>query len=529
MKYMFLLSFFICSFRMNAQAIKFDYLSNCHCSDEAELDCLPCLDTINFLGIKRVKDVSLLFPSWKPILGNDSVSVLEGLIEDEKYYPSVSPEDFPLFHYTHDITWRVMPDENYRGLLAYDVIIKKDGLLESRDTVMNKSIHVEWETGLAQGNDGNICSELNRQGKSCGFFSAGHEQKDTLWNWPTTGDWVHVEGLWVWDRGHPPAKVEIHPARLVATRRALPEKIKTDTSYKFATRIDIFASGDGGAFNNNRHDAPGFVHPVKMSSKDYMFTVKHTLPKPSPGAVLKFMIKQHKGNSFTADATFSIHSDDATVTIYIPWKTSATNDQAVFAQTCYLYWDEGSGVSVNYPIHAYKIRFNELRFDRFHEFLSKAEIRMFLDISGNYFFLNDFTNTKDILRGGMGNTRKKKWNMSREFVIYVPEDKQFRIMAHGFEADGMDKFFGQIIDNYSPCVSITKKKLNRNLIRTCMGGCLDDPLGNAVRFHRVNELKEKNTEFVVFSQSRYHKDECPCASFNPNNIFSIHYSVEEIK
>ena len=472
MNYIFFLFFVVCSFGIEAQVNKLNNNSKHHCSDEAEQDCHPCLDTITFSGIiKVVKDVSPLFPEWKMVDGYDSVSVLEGMVDDENDRPAVSSEDFPLYHYTHDITWCLIPDENYKNLLSYDVFRKQEALLEKYDTIMNNTIHVEWETGLAQGNDGNSCSELNRQGKSCGFFSAGHERGDTIWNWPTTGDWVHVEGLLVWDRGHPPAKLEIHPARLVATRRSLPEKIKTDTSYKYATCINIFASGDGGMFNNNRPNQPIFVHPVKMSSKDYVFTVEHSLPKPSPGAILKYMMKIHKGNSFSADIIFITNSEEGKVTINIPWKTSETNDLAVFAQTCYLYWDEGSGVPENYPIHAYNIRFSELRFDHFNEFLNKAEMRVFLDVAGNYFFLNEFTNANDILRSGMGKTRKKKWKMDQEFIVYVPEDKQFRIMAHGFEGDGMDKFFGHIIDNYCPCTSITKKKLNKNLLRAGWGGC----------------------------------------------------------
>ncbi len=531
MKTIIFLPFFICTFWMKAQVIKYDDFRNYHCSDEAELECRPCLDTITFSGIiKVVKDVSPLFPAWKRVDSGDSVTVLEGLVKEERDRPSVSYEDFPLYHYSHDFTWNVIPDENYRNLLSYDVFRKQEGLLEKRDTIVNQTIHVEWETGLTQGNDGNICSELNRKGKSCGFFTAGHERRDTIWNWPTTGDWVHVEGLRVWDRGHPPAKVEIHPARLVVTQRALPDRIKTDTSYKFATRIDVFASGDGGMFNNNRPNQPIFVRPVKMSSKDYVFTVKHTLPKPSPDAILKYLVKKHKGNSFMADVKFVTHSSDGTVTINIPWKTSATDDRAVFAQTFYLYWDEGHGVPDNYPIHAYKIRFSELRFDHFNEMLSKAESRMFLDIAGNFFFLNEFTKAKDILRGGMGETRKKKWKMDQEFIVYVPEDKQFRIMAHGYEADGMDNYFGHIIDNYCPCTHETKSKLNTNLIRVVFHGCLDDPLGVAVRLHHANELNKKQNDFLVFSEGDYfNNEECLCASFSPNNMFSIRYFVEEIK
>jgi hypothetical protein len=94
----------------------------------------------------------------------------------------------------------------------------------------------------------------NEKGNSAGFFSAGHERGDVFWNFPTIGDWVHVEGHYVWDRGHPPAEAEIHPPRFLAVKRNLPEQIMIgDSSLKFATRIDIFASGDGGALMNNRY------------------------------------------------------------------------------------------------------------------------------------------------------------------------------------------------------------------------------------------------------------------------------------
>src|SRR6266566_7327196 len=46
-----------------------------------------------------------------------------------------------------------------------------------------------------------------------------HQRREVIWNWPTLSDRVHVEGLWIWDRGHPPADTEIHSPRLVAIQR----------------------------------------------------------------------------------------------------------------------------------------------------------------------------------------------------------------------------------------------------------------------------------------------------------------------
>lgn len=499
-----------------------------HCSDEAEIGCQPCYDTIRLVPfVKQVHDIGLLFPTWKPVAGYDSVSVLEGMVEEEPGRPSVSAGDLPIYHYTHDITWNLIPDKDYRHFLSYDIKVKPDG---TRDSVLNKAIHIEWETGLAQSNKGNLCAELNRQGKSCGFYSAGHERGDVIWNWPTLGDWVHVEGLRVWDRGHPPAGTEIHPARLIATRRNLPARITIDSAYKYATRIDIFASGDGGAFDNNRTNQPDFVRKVKMSSKDYVFKVKHTLPKPAENAVLKYALKDRKGNTFTAFATYTTNSKEGTVTLTIPWKSASVSDEAIFAKSIYLYWDEGTGIPADYKIDEITVTLNELLFDRFHEALSKAEIRLFLDIGGNYLFLNDFANATDIMNDGLGKTRKKKWNFNIPFTVYIPHDKKFRVAAHGFEADGIDKLFGHIVDNYSPCTPATKKMINKMMIDLApvgIGGCLDDPLGNAIRFHTATEFPGKYMDFVVRSDGGYHEDGCPCASFSPKNIFSIGYRVEK--
>lgn len=502
-----------------------------HCSDEAEEDCKPCLDTIHPLPfVSQVHDIGLLFPTWKPVVGYDSVSVIEGVMESSRNYPSVSAEDLPIYHYTHDMNFNIIPDEDYRHFLSYDIIKKEDGTI---DTILNKDIHIEWETGLGQANRGNICSELNRQGKSCGFFSAGHERSDTIWNWPTGNDWVHVEGLRVWDRGHPPAASEIHPARFVAVRRNLPEKIKTetDTTEKFATRVDIFASGDGGAFDNNRPGQPAFVRKVEMSSKDYVFTVKHTLPKPSENAILMYKVRERKGNSFNAKADYKVRSGNGEITISIPWKSAAVSDDAIFAKTVYLYWDEAKGVPDDYKIEEVKVKLSEIVFDRFHEALGKAEIRMFVDIGGNFIFMNDFAKSNDILKKGFGKTRKKKWKFDNEFTLYIPQDKEFRVSAHGFEADGIDKIFGHIIDNYSPCTPETKKLINKTMIDPTpvgFGGCLDDPLGNALRYHSMNEFPGKYADFVVRSKGRYYEDGCPCSSFSPNNLFSISYRVEHM-
>jgi hypothetical protein len=88
------------------------------------------------------------------------------------------------------------------------------------DTILHPTLHCEWECGLGMANRINPVAGYNDAGQSGGFFSAGHQMGDVIWNWPACGDWAHVEGMFVWDRGHPPSEAEIHPVRFAAFKRA---------------------------------------------------------------------------------------------------------------------------------------------------------------------------------------------------------------------------------------------------------------------------------------------------------------------
>ena len=125
------------------------------------------------------------------------------------------------------MNFNVKPDEPYKYLLGF------------QHNGRQPSINVEWETGLAQyslngpgfenywkvlkennatGKLGianmyrarffgdilgyNPLVEPNKHGNSGGFFSAGHRNRDIIWNWPSVDDRVHIVGNWVWDRGH---------------------------------------------------------------------------------------------------------------------------------------------------------------------------------------------------------------------------------------------------------------------------------------------------------------------------------------
>lgn len=525
----------------HAQA-PFKYPNDLRWSTEADVGIYPCMDTLKVYGFKHVTDISLILPSWRPVVNHDTVAVLEGLImpiEGHEGYkfgvPHVSFEDLPLYHYTHDFSFNVFPDEGYRNLLSRYIKLSKDSLEnEKRDTVVRDWVHCEWESGLAAGNRGNKHSKVCRKGGTAGYATAGHERYDVIWNWPTAGDWVHVEGLWIWDRGHPPAKTEIHPMRFLATRRNLPDKIESENGDSvFATRVDVYANGDGSVFYNNQ-DTGDWAHPVKMSSKDYNFSVLQTLPRPSKNAQLKYRWLNQKGNTYHKEiqvAPFA-SNDSAGVSVKIPWKSVNVSDTAVFGKTLFLYWDEGNGVPADYVIHTYVVNLEKLRIRRLSEifFLTPAELRMFAEIGGKYIFLNEFvTKRKDILRAGLGKTIKRNWKIKKSFTVHVPENRSFRVYAGGWEADGVDKVMGYVVDQNSDCSTELKNRINDLMLDPTpvgYGGCEDDNMGEAIILHRPVDL-ESLSSFTISGDGKEYKENCPLGNRTPVDFFRLEYSILE--
>jgi len=518
---------------------KFWYPDDLRWSTEADLGIYPCMDTMKVFGFKHVADISLILPSWRPVLDHDTVAILEGQImpiEGHEGYkfgvPHVSFEDLPLYHYTHDFSFNLFPDKDYRHLLArYIKLAKDENGQERRDTVVRDWVHCEWECGLGAGNKGNKYTKVCETGGTAGFATVGHQRKDIIWNWPTAGDWVHVEGLWIWDRGHPPAKTEMHPMRMMATRRNLPAKIRSEKGDSvFATRVDLFAHGNGSAFYNNR-DTNSWAHPVKMSSKDYSFKVAHTLPRPSANSQLKYQLVTQKGNSYTGAVSINPSSDSSAASILIPWKTDAVSDTLVVAQTLYLYWDEGNGVAQDYKIHTYNVSFQSFKVRRLSEpLLGRAELRVFMEVGGQYIFFNEFaTDQKNILINGIGKTYRRKWKIDNTFVVHVPEDRQFRVYVGGWEGDGAEKIMGHIIDQYSECTTELKDRINDKMLDpTPMGyaGCEDDNFGEAIMFHSPEQLINASA-FLIKGDGTPYKENCPFGKINPVDFHRLEYTVTE--
>ncbi len=511
-------------------------LKSCPCSTQSEDGFSPCRDTISILKRHEFYDIGVILPSWLPIVDKNYVAILEGRVSynpaNGGHGPHVSHEDLPFFHYSHDVDFNVVPDKtedgrytNYLPQLVYHNQNKND-------TVLHESIGIEWECGLGMGNRVNVLKDDNNAGRSGGFFSAGHQLGDVIWNWPGIGDWVHVEGQYVWDRGHPPSEAEIHPPRFVAIKRTLPDQISMgDSSIKFATRVDIFASGDGGALINNRYNAQAFVQRVNMSSKDYEFTVTNDLPRPSANARLRYKLQRHKGDSFSQYEIVELNQDSGTAHIVIPWKTKNANDLEIYARTIYLYWDEGNGAGSELPVDIYKVKLTNLRFKKINDVLSKAEVRLFVNVGNDWIFLNDYHGKKGkILSRGMGKTYKHKWALHNEFTVYVPRGKSFRVYTSGWEVDGIDLLAGDILDAGSPCDKKTKRFFKKRIFsfqNMVLKGCLDDEYGEISSLHSYDKLG-KTDAFTNAPTEGKNDDPCPFSKFDLKNRYFLSYTIEKV-
>jgi hypothetical protein len=487
-----------------------------------------------------------LFPAW-PHVVPENTQVLEGIVagqNDERsgdsLWPHVAFQDFPLNHYTHDFTFHVSPDPAYRHLFGWQdtpdfndpcanlrkqrnlalglnqpVSSSVEQKLRSDDCAVHRIFHpdratqqplieVEWESGLGASNDDNLCTSLNDSvGNSCGFATVGHLRRELIWNWPTVGDRVYIVGNWVWDRGHQPARTEIHPPRLMAIQRKLPVLIQDRSDpiepgpERLAIQEDVYASGDGGALWNNRSPKARYVEPVNMSDRDYSFDV-NLLPRPA-GAELKWTWSQRPGDTFSATPMVEAFPDanPPHLHVTIPWKSDGVPSRARFERSLFAYWGAGRGIPPTYIPRVFLVRFNDLYINESHDHLSDGEYRVFVEIGGHYLFVNELTSdAKNIVSDGLGNTgsdefwgikdRRVPGHPSWAFRIYVPpgDTEGLRVHAGGWEADSVNDAFGKIVDPHHSFDSQLSDYLRDNLfnIWKVFSGCGDDPIGE------VNDL-----------------------------------------
>ncbi len=291
-------------------------------------------------------DLARANPEWKAIiidpnhpLPNNPPTILEGFVafppsteaSKDQAPAEVSEEELPWNHYTHDYTFKVVPDPPYQNLLASwnrypgatipglpdpfcagiggtfngtDCIVPPEQCpdLSFGDTCHRTLMEVEWENASVM----KVNDDDDRKWGALPEFA-----------WPSSGDRVWVLGRWIFDCGHagvPKAApvrqyvkydTEIHPPRALVTFRlnhpaltslnltapqswlpvtcepvVLPPDVKnTGPTQVPLTEADIFISGNGGGANDycslvadcpdSRHTGP--IIPV--NDRNYVFDI----------------------------------------------------------------------------------------------------------------------------------------------------------------------------------------------------------------------------------------------------------------
>lgn len=258
-------------------------------------------------------------PEWKAIiidplfpLPNNPPTILEGVVpppseqetSTDQAHAEVSEEELPWNHYTHDYTFKVVPDPPYFGLLSSWV--NTDGTIG-----VHGDMEVEWENA----------SLMDEQPEGFQRIWGGAPE----FVWPAVGDRVWVEGRWIFDCGHPSSSdtahvqysTEIHPPRALVTFRlnhpaldsfplprtsapnfpgpqsylpvtGLPTTLPPDVPNSGPTNLavteaDIFVSGNGGAANDlcsltpydlPLHGCPHHSGPfIPVNDRNYVFDI----------------------------------------------------------------------------------------------------------------------------------------------------------------------------------------------------------------------------------------------------------------
>ncbi|MBK7410068.1 MAG: hypothetical protein IPJ40_19655 [Saprospirales bacterium] len=274
----------------------------------------------------------------------------------------------------------------------------------------------------------------------------------------------------MWDRGHPPAKTEIHPARFVATQRHLLYKIKMpNNSEYYSTRCDVYANGEGSAIWNNKNYL-NFSQSVDMSEKNYSVVFRHTVPKPTPNSKLKYFVKPMSGlsDTYLGEPIIEVlengtpsYPDTPCIKLTLPWKSNDVSNLAYFSRSVFIYWDEptSNGVPQDYIVGEYIINLKNIKIISNLDGISKkGEIRLLSNVGSDWIFLNELVTDRNILSSGIGSAKKGDiFLINKTFTIPIRVGDEFRIVIGGWEADELDNLFGHIINPYGSCDEVMKR------------------------------------------------------------------------
>jgi hypothetical protein len=213
-------------------------------------------------GIVTVPSPYRTDPEWKAIILDPALAphrqpptILEGFVSpqpsdqtaESQSTAEVAEEDISWTHYTHDFTFKVIPDPEYFHLLASWARGGQTIINPGWTDEMFAAFCAQFPTGLYNGVDCFIPAEncsTDNTGRTC-----LHTDMEVEWDnaslmdekegfqrdwgavpefvWPAVGDRVWVMGRWIFDCGHPSSEskdgvkfsTEIHPPRALVTYR----------------------------------------------------------------------------------------------------------------------------------------------------------------------------------------------------------------------------------------------------------------------------------------------------------------------
>jgi len=277
-----------------------------------------------------------------------------------------------------------------------------------------------------------------------------------------------------------------------------------------------------------------------MNDRDYEFQISHILPRPSPNAQLKWVVEKHPGDTYPLETivvpvTIAVPPGEPVplpldfALVHLPWHSRRVPNTAVLARTIYLYWDEGLGVPVDYRPHVFRVTVDDVFVHKSQD-VGDGEYRLFVEVGGDWIFINELPDVDNVLDDGLGDTGDDEtWGIHRQFTAYVPPGGSFRVHASGWEADGVNDVFGNLLDPDHPCDSSLKNWLNENLFTAgvFINGAKDDPIG------QINSTFSADNGFGIGrhedrSTGQPVKDAWSAQNTDPNDSYRLHYQIEEL-
>jgi len=227
------------------------------------------LGGIDALGLVNIPSPQRTNPEWKAIITDGSKpphlqppKILEGFVRptpnneksSDQATAEVAEEDLPWTHYTHDWTFKVLPDPDYQYLLSSWVpfpgtTFSNPGVADFvfagicsgfGGSISNGNCVVPAET-CPDGIVGPLCQHIDMEVEWDNAALMDVSQKEGFardfgavpeFVWPAVGDRVWLQGRWIFDCGHPGTpkiaansrdyvkfSTEIHPPRALVTFR----------------------------------------------------------------------------------------------------------------------------------------------------------------------------------------------------------------------------------------------------------------------------------------------------------------------